>query len=145
MSVGKKAPLCIFGSPLNWLKLSKSAFTGIIATVVDMGLLALLVEVFSVPAIWANSVGLITGATIQFTGNKFLAFEGGKKRGLKHEILFFLLAEALSLGLNFFGFYFFMQWFKLNYIITRLIVTTAVFLGISYPIWFWIFDKGSKK
>jgi putative flippase GtrA len=119
----------------------RSALAGGAATLVDLAVIAFAVGVLHAPAAAANVPALAAGAAVQFLGNRHFAFraEGGDVR---RQLLFFALAEAVTLLLNGALYHLVATRFALGpmgAVIARAITTNLVFLCWSYPVWSRIF------
>jgi putative flippase GtrA len=121
----------------------KSSLVGAIATVVDLAVLALLVELVGLHPGAANVPALLLGVAIQFAGNKWFAF-GDRRRELLSQGLRFMAVEAGTLALNAVLFQLLIAIAPLPYLLARLVATAAVYLGFSYPLWARIFGQPAR-
>ena len=78
---------------------ARSALTGGAATLVDLGVIALVVGVLQLAPAVANAPALLAGAVVQFFGNRHFAFRGGSG-GLARQAALFVVTEAITLLLN---------------------------------------------
>ncbi|GEM_PF-975223 len=120
---------------------SKSALVGIVATLSDLFLLFVLVDLFSLEPKWANIPTLLLGVSIQFFGNKHLAFQSKNTSPWKEGLLF-TIVEIGALLLNAGLFHLGAVQYQLPYLATRLAVGLLVYMFFSYPLWKGIFEKG---
>lgn len=129
--------------------LPRSMAIGIVATLVDLLVLFVMIQLWGLPPDWANIPSLLAGSFVQFLGNRYVSFRHAKHGDWIVQMFRFAMAEAASLILNAVIFQVLITYTSWNYLIVRLIGTTAVFLGLSYPLWRMIFrvkhppvDKG---
>ena len=118
----------------------RSALVGIVATVVDVGALALLIHVAGLTPVQANVPALVLGVVIQYLGNKYIAFGDPSRNHLRQGGLF-LLVEAGTMLLNVLGFHLLVTLTPLPYYVVRPVVTLAVYCGFSFPLWTRIFRR----
>ncbi len=115
----------------------RSAVTGGAATAADVVSLALCVGLLGISPRLANVPSLLLGALVQFVGNRHFAFRA-KQGSLKRQIVGFLLTEAVALGLNGALYEMFAARLTLHTasaVVLRLVISSAVFLLWSYPLW----------
>src|SRR5262249_29375982 len=131
----------------NWLwsdhmnrKLLRSCVVGAGATVVDLGALWLMVNVFEWPATVANVPALLLGVVAQFVGAKLFAFECRSPHVMRQGGQF-LLVEAGALVLNAIIFHILVTATPIPYPVARLVGSSAVYFGYSYPLWRRIFTQ----
>ena len=119
-------------------KLSRSVVVGLIATAADWASLIVLVQVFKVRPEIANLPTICLGSVIQFFGNRNWAFraENGK---LRLQAFGFAGVELCSLFLNWLGFHLMFRYTHVPYFLIRPLVTTAIYLAFSYPLWHFVF------
>lgn len=122
---------------LPWVFI-RSALVGLVATAGDLGTLAFLVHVVGLTPVQANVPGLLVGVTIQYVGNKYVAFGDSSKDHVRQGGLF-LLVEAGTLILNSVGFHLLVTQTAIPYLLARLLVTLVVYCGFSFPLWGRIF------
>jgi putative flippase GtrA len=118
----------------------KSLLAGGVATLGDLGTLAVLVGVLSVAPRWANVPALLMGATIQFVGNRHFAF--APTGSWRRQVTLFILAEAVALTLNAVLFDIAARMVPLDTLTAlgvRALAGFLVFAGWSYPAWRRIF------
>jgi len=127
--------------------LRRSAIIGLVATLADLAMLALLVHGLHVAAAWANVPALSVGLALQFVGNKFWAFEN---RATDPAVLArqggaFLLVEAIAFILNAGFFHIFAVALAAPPLFARLIASTLVYFGFSYRFWTIIFTREPSR
>lgn len=115
----------------------RSALTGGAATAADVLALALCVGLLGIDPRAANVPSLLVGAVVQFVGNRHFAFRA-KKGSLKRQLGGFLLTETVALLLN--GALYEVVASRLplgagGAVVLRLVISAAVFLLWSYPLW----------
>ena len=123
---------------LNQLRLSHSVLVGALATFVDLGTLALLVQGMGLSPSQANIPSLTLGSLIQFFGHRHFVFKAWDGK-LSRQALLFALTEFAGVGLNAVAFHFLVQLTPIHYAAARPIGGAVVYLGFSFPLWRWIF------
>lgn len=104
---------------------------------VDLASLALMVAL-GVPARGANLPSLLLGAVVQFVGNRRFVFARARDGSLARQLVLFALTEVVALGLNALVYDLVAQRVLLGVssaVLVRVAVSSAVFLGWSYPVW----------
>lgn len=120
------------------LRLLRGAGVGVAATVADLVVLALLVEVATLPPTVANVPALLVGAAVQFAGCRHLVFDAAEG-SLRRQLAGFAVAEAGTLALNGLAFHLLVTLTPVPYALARALGTFLVFVGFSYPIWHVVF------
>jgi len=120
-------------------RLGRSAIVGVVATVIDLALLFVLVDLVGLAPAVANVPSLAGGLIVQFVGNKYFAFGDRSKRLLKQGGQF-ALVEAGAIALNAVGFHLLVTLTVIPYVAVRLGCSAAVYFGFSYPLWHFIFS-----
>jgi putative flippase GtrA len=116
---------------------ARSTLVGVLATFVDLGLVALAVGALHVAPRAANVPALLAGAVVQFVGNRRFAFRAGSG-SLRRQIALFSLTELAALALNGLLFELVARLVPLGAagaVATRAITTNAVYVLYSYPLW----------
>ena len=124
--------------------LLRAVVVGVGATLVDLGALWLLVNIFDWPPTAANVPALLVGAAAQFVGCKLFAFECRSPRVVRQGGQF-ALVEAGALVLNALLFHLFVTATPIPYPAARLLGSTLVYFGYSYPLWRRIFDRRERQ
>lgn len=122
----------------------RSALTGGAATLANLGVIAFAVGVLGVAPTVANAPALLTGAVVQFFGNRHFAFRGGRG-SLLRQVALFVVTEAVTLLLN--GVLYHLAVTHLPHgapalvsaVLLRAVTTNLVFVLWSYPVWKRIF------
>ncbi len=124
--------------------LGKSALVGVAATLADLAMLAILVQVAHFRPEAANLPALFVGVAVQFFGNKYFAFKNGARdpRSLAAQGGRFVVVEAGALILNAILFHFIVALTPIPYPLARLIGSSLVYFAYSYPLWGRIFAAG---
>lgn len=120
---------------------TRSAAVGVVATVLDFGVLLLLVTGLGVPPRLASLPALALGIGAQFLGNKWLAFRDPSPAWLRQASLF-LVVEGLGLVANWVIFDRLLVWTPLPYLVCRVLSTSLVYFAICLPLWARIFAEG---
>lgn len=129
-------PATSFGALVK--RLMSAIGIGGLATLVDLGLLVVLVELFGLSPEAANIPALLGGAVVQFVGCRELVFRKGK-RSVRSTLVPFALVEVGTLLLNAFLFIALVKLLPVPYAALRLLTTFIVFVGFSFPAWHWVF------
>lgn len=123
---------------------AKSAGVGAVATVVDLAVLALLVDALGVSPRAASIPALASGVAVQFMGNKLFAFQDRTRAWLTQGGQF-AGVEALGFGLNVVLFDAIVSRTALPYIAVRCFTTAVVYFGFCLPLWSRIFTAGTQR
>jgi len=123
---------------LSALRLARSLLVGGAATLVDLGVLALLVELAHLPALVANVPALLAGALVQFLGCRYFVFraDGGDVR---KQAGGFAAVELATMVLNGLAFHALVAGLHVPYVVARPLGTFLVFVAFSYPMWRLVF------
>ncbi|MCA9629542.1 MAG: GtrA family protein [Myxococcales bacterium] len=125
-----------------WL-LARSLAVGSLATVFDLGTLALLVHAVGVDPRLASLPALSLGVVAQFLGNKLFAFQDYRADWLRQG-LSFLAVEALGFSANLLLFHLAVSFTPLPVLPVRLAITSLVYFGVCLPLWSRIFSNPSR-
>lgn len=120
------------------IRIARSVLVGGAATLVDVAVLALLVEVAHLPATTANVPALLVGALVQFLGCRYLVFEAGGG-DLRRQAGGFAAVEVATLALNGLAFHALVAGLHVPYVFARPLGTFLVFIAFSYPMWQLVF------
>jgi putative flippase GtrA len=120
------------------LILLRSAGVGALATLVDLGALAVLVSVLGVSPRVASAPALALGVATQFVGNKLFAFGDRSPRWARQGAQF-AAVEALGLALNLLLFDLAVTHSPLPYLAARVLSTSVVYFAVCLPLWSRIF------
>ena len=118
--------------------MARSAAVGLVATVVDLGLLALFVHGLGIPALAANVPALLVGLAIQFVGNKYWAFRDPSPN-LARQLALFSLVEIGAFALNAGMFHALVGTFGMPPLVARPMASAVVYFGFSLALWRLIF------
>lgn len=77
-------------------EVAKYSFAGIVSTIVDYGVLNLLLVVFHVPLIPANLVSTTVGGVVSYKLDKKVVFEG-RQHSRKKSVMLFILINASAI------------------------------------------------
>ncbi len=115
----------------------RSVLIGLLATIVDLGILTFSVEALALMPTVANVPALILGASVQFIGCRLFVF---RSRGrLQPQIAGFIAAEAGTLTLNAILFHFVITLTPVPYAVARSLSSFLVFALFSFPAWKHVF------
>ena len=122
-------------------RLVRSGAAGLVATLADLGVLTGLTELAGTSPRVASVPALLVGGIVMFFGQKYFAFQsGGAPR--TRELALFVLVQAGGLaltGLLYDAVLRFIPSLTAHYVVVRLVVTNAVWLGYSFPLWHVVF------
>lgn len=126
-------------------RLARSAIVGVVATLVDLAVLGLLVELAHLPTAWANVPALTLGLLVQFVGNKVFAFgdRTTEARALARQGSLFLAVEVVAFLLNAGLFHLLTPVVGLPWWLGRVAASAAVYFGFSYRLWALVFAAPS--
>jgi putative flippase GtrA len=119
------------------LQLVRAGAAGIAATLVDLGVLALLVTGLHWNARLASLPALLAGGVANFVGNRHFAFRA-RNGSLARQAALYTLVELIALALN--GVLYDTTLRAIpgaahGYWAVRLVTSHVVFLAWSYPLW----------
>jgi putative flippase GtrA len=126
---------------------ARSTLVGALATLVDLGVVALLVGALHVAPRAANLPALLAGAVVQFVGNRAFAFRA-TSGPLARQVALFALAEAGAFALNGVLFHVVAGWVArgvVGAVAARAITTNAVYVFYSYPVWRRVFRPAPAR
>jgi putative flippase GtrA len=78
----------------------KFAVVGTIGFVVDFGTLSLLIEVFGLPTLLANTFSFSAAVTSNFLWNRYWTYPDSRSKGLMAQLGQFTLVNVVGLGIN---------------------------------------------
>jgi putative flippase GtrA len=127
--------------PTRALRLLRAGIAGGAATVVDLGVLAVLVSAFHVDPRAASVPALLCGGTVNFFGNRHFAFRASKE-SLARQAALYTVVEIVALTLNGLAYDAVLRSVPHAagaYWAVRLATSHLVFLVWSYPMWSRVF------
>jgi putative flippase GtrA len=127
-------------------RFARSALVGGLATLADLGAIALLVGGFGLAPRVANLPSLLLGAAVQFVGNRRYAF-AAERGSLGRQLAAFSLVEIVALALNALLYDLGARALPLGAagaVVLRAVTSFAVFALWSYPSWRRVFRVPSK-
>lgn len=118
--------------------LRRGASVGLLATVVDVALLALLFDLARVPLRVASPIALLVGCAVQFVGSRRYTFSsrGGP---ILPQALGFGAVELLSFAANIALTELAATALRVSPTLVRVPVTSLVYFGLSLPLWARVF------
>ena len=119
--------------PHFWTSFSRAQIASILATLVDFGLLVLLVEKAGLWYVLATSMGAAAGAATNFSINRYWSFEAGEAPWRKQAARY-AAVSAGSLLLNTAGVYALTDGFGSPYPISKLVTALVVGWVFNYPL-----------
>jgi putative flippase GtrA len=118
-------------------QLVRAGIAGGAATLVDLGVLALLVSGFGLSARLASVPALLAGGVANFIGNRHFAFRA-REGSLVRQAVLYTVIEVVALALNGALYELVLRThpaFAPAYVWVRLCTSHLVFLCWSYPLW----------
>jgi putative flippase GtrA len=128
------------GELRSWLR---NALTSVFTTALDFGVLTGLVELFHVSYVISTFSGTVVGAVSNFTINRSWSYEASDGHA-RVQLVRFLPVQAGSSGLQTLGVWLFTEKAHVQYMVSKLVVATIVYLIWNYPMnrWF-VFRKSA--
>ncbi len=126
------------------LTVARSASIGLLATLTDLAVLALLVSGFGMSPRLASVPALALGIGVQFVGNKWFAFGDHSPAWLRQGAQF-LGVETLGFVANLVLFDLAIRVTRLPYLPLRLLTTNLVYFAICLPLWSLIFRNRTQE
>lgn len=120
--------------------LKRSALVGAFATVLDLGALAVGVELLHLDPRVVTPFALGLGVVAQFVGNKLLAFRD-TSRAWARQAMLFLAVEAAGYTANVALFALLSSLVPVPYLVLRLVIGSVVYFGLCLPLWSKIFRE----
>lgn len=120
--------------------LRRSAVVGLLATLADMALIALMVHGLAISPAIANVPALTVGLLIQFWGNKRYAFQDESPVSTRQTTAF-LAVEVVAFALNAAFFHVLAVGFEVTPLLSRAIASAFVYFAFSYRLWQIIFRQ----
>lgn len=78
----------------------KFALVGLVGTIVDFGVLNLLVQLAGMSKVWANTCSFTAAVISNFTWNRLWTFPESRQRSLLSQLGQFALVNVVGLGIN---------------------------------------------
>ncbi len=119
----------------------RAGLAGVVATGIDLFVLAVLVSGFHLNAHAANVPALLAGGVANFLGNRHFAFRA-RGESLTRQAIGYTAVELVALALNGLLFDLALRLFPAGahlYWAVRLVTSHLVFLSWSYPLWCFVF------
>ena len=116
---------------------------GVLTTVVNIGISALLLNLFNVEGNFASTIGIIVSIIFAYFTNRKMVFNS-KAKGIKEnfvEFLKFILGRAFTLILEIVGVYLLYSVIGIQYLISKLVMTTIVVISNFFISKFFAFKK----
>jgi putative flippase GtrA len=123
-------------------RLLRAGIAGAIATLVDLGVLTLLVSAMGWNARAASIPALVAGGVANFVGNRHFAFRA-KRGSLAKQAALYTIVEVIALAMNGVLYDLVLRAAPVTagaYWVVRLVTSHVVFLAWSYPLWRRVFS-----
>ena len=115
--------------PRTLVSFFRAQLSSMVSTLVDFLTVILLTEVFGIWYVTSNAIGALMGTIVNFLIGRYWVFES-KERQIHQQAFRYLLVSAGSLILNTYGVYLITEYFGINYIYSKVIV--SIFIGVFY-------------
>lgn len=123
----------------EFLRVQLSAFVGGLS---DFAIYAFCYKVLLISAPLSNVISGSLGAVVNFTVNRYWAFNNTKV-SLASQLWKFVLVVLGSIGLKTLGICLFVDVWQFHYLLSKAIVEVAVSLGFNFIMQkYWVFKKG---
>lgn len=116
----------------------KFGIVGVLAAVIDFGLLAILTEFLGIHYLLSAAISFTVATVFNYIASMKYVFDSRYEKGHKHQELFiFVVLSLIGLGLNQVFMWFFVEITALHYIIAKVLATILVMAWnfISRKIW----------
>ncbi|MFV8771222.1 GtrA family protein [Aerococcus viridans] len=116
----------------------KFGIVGVLAAVIDFGLLAILTEFLGIHYLLSAAISFTVATVFNYIASMKYVFDSRYEKGHKHQELFiFVVLSLIGLGLNQVFMWFFVEITVLHYIIAKVLATILVMAWnfISRKIW----------
>lgn len=116
----------------------KFGIVGVLAAVIDFGLLAILTEFLGIHYLLSAAISFTVATVFNYIASMKFVFDSRYEKGHKHQELFiFVVLSLIGLGLNQVFMWFFVEITVLHYIIAKVLATILVMAWnfISRKIW----------
>jgi putative flippase GtrA len=109
--------------------LFRHQIAGLVATIIDFGVLILLTETFNVWYVYSTAIGAFAGAITNFYISSYWAFSGSKN-SIRNQMYKYLLVSTGSLLLNILFVFLLTDLLHFDYKLSKII--TALFIAWTY-------------
>ncbi|MGH2101781.1 GtrA family protein [Aerococcus urinaeequi] len=116
----------------------KFGIVGVLAAVIDFGLLAILTEFLGIHYLLSAAISFTAATVFNYITSMKYVFDSRYEKGQKHQELFiFIVLSLIGLGLNQVFMWFFVEIIVLHYIVAKVLATILVMAWnfISRKIW----------
>lgn len=105
----------------------KFGFVGVLATVVDFGVLTLLTEVFDIYYLVSAAIAFVVATIFNYLASMRYVFKSRfSKNEKRKELLIFIVLSLVGLGLNQVLMWFFVEKAEIYYILSKVLATILV-------------------
>ncbi len=105
----------------------KFGFVGVIATIIDYGLMVFFTEVFRIPSLISAAISFTISVIFNYIASVKWVFDVDKKKNSKKkEIIVFIVLSVIGLGINELIMYLMDKAFGIDYRISKLFATCVV-------------------
>ncbi|HMR17889.1 MAG TPA: GtrA family protein [Sphingobacterium sp.] len=125
----------------KWKEFLKAQLSAFIGGLSDFVIYTFCYKVFLVSAPFSNAISGSLGAIVNFTINRYWAFNN-TTISVASQLWKFILVVISSIILKSTGIYFFVDIWKFHYLLSKLIVELIVSLGFNFILQkYWVFRK----
>lgn len=145
MEIGKTFVMLLRGKASNgWLQLFRYLFVGGAAFVVDFGSLYLLTQYAGLHYTLSAALSFILGLVVNYLLSIRWVFSERKLRNRSAEFIVFAIIGIVGLGLNVAIIWFFTEYIRLHYLVSKIVAAVLVFLWNFAGRKFILFDRGKR-
>jgi putative flippase GtrA len=119
--------------PALMVSLRRSQIASLTATVVDFSCLVFLVEVAHVWYVVATAIAGFLGAFVNFMLGRHWSFTANDE-AFPGQAIRYAVVSAVSLALNSLGVYFLTEYFKIHYVVSKIITAVVVGVLFNFPL-----------
>ena len=99
---------------------------GVVATIIDYGLMVLLVEVFGVQYLISNAISFTVSVLVNYLLSVEFVFNDTKNLAKWKKVLIFIMLSLIGLGVNQFVMWGLVEYLYINYLIAKICATGLV-------------------
>ncbi|MBI5702983.1 MAG: GtrA family protein [Chloroflexota bacterium] len=82
------------------IRFVKFAIVGAIGSLVDIGVMNLMTQVFHLPLVLGGSISFVCAVTNNFIGNRYWTYPDSRSKPLHHQLAMFFIVNAIGIGIR---------------------------------------------
>lgn len=82
------------------IRFVKFAIVGAIGSLVDIGVMNLMTQVFHLPLVLGGSISFVCAVTNNFIGNRYWTYPDSRSKPLHHQLAMFFVVNAIGIGIR---------------------------------------------